>query len=38
MLPLVFVRLIKEGWISETDLNGLGEEKLKAINHVLSLE
>jgi hypothetical protein len=38
VLPLVFVRLIQEGWITEADLNGLGEEKLKAIKHIISLE
>jgi hypothetical protein len=38
VFPLVFVRLIQEGWITAADLKGLEEEKLKAIKHIISLE
>lgn len=37
VLLMVFARLIGENWITEADLNGLGEEKLNAIRTILAL-
>lgn len=37
VLILVFSRLIKEGWMSEADLLGLDEDKIKPIKQILSL-
>lgn len=37
VLPMVFARLIREGWMTENDLRGLGEEKLGVIKSFLSL-
>jgi hypothetical protein len=31
VLPLVFARLIKEGWVKQEDLAGLSDEKLEQI-------
>jgi hypothetical protein len=36
-LPLVFVQLIREGYLDEAQLNGLAEEKLEFIRRMLSL-
>ena len=36
VLPLLFARLIQEKWLTEADLEGLGEEKLKTIRHILA--
>lgn len=35
-LVFVFARLLRENWIEETDLQGLGEEKLQAIQYMVS--
>ena len=35
-LITVFGRLLKEKWLSEKDIEGLGEEKLQAIDHIAS--
>jgi hypothetical protein len=32
VLPSVFARLLKDGWLSEADLEGLGEDKMEFIN------
>jgi hypothetical protein len=37
-LPLVFARLIREGWLTLDDLQGLGEEKIRAIQIMLKPE
>jgi hypothetical protein len=37
ILPLVFARLIREGWLSEADLTGLGEDKIGAIQCMLRI-
>lgn len=37
ILPLVFARLIREGWLTEADLAGLGEEKIGAIQTMLRI-
>jgi photoprotection regulator FRP-like protein len=37
MLPLVFTRLIEEGWLKEADLKGLGEDKLQMIRKGLQI-
>ena len=37
VLPLVFARLIREGWLSEADLQGLREDKLEGIQSMLRL-
>jgi len=31
VLLFVFARLLKEGWIAETDLQGLADDKIEAI-------
>jgi Photoprotection regulator fluorescence recovery protein len=36
-LPLVFAQLIREGYLDETQLSGLAEEKLELIRRILSL-
>jgi hypothetical protein len=36
-LPLVFARLICDGYLDEAQLGGLSEEKLEIIRHLLSL-
>lgn len=33
-LIFVFGRLVKERWLEEKDIEGLGEEKLQAIRHI----
>jgi hypothetical protein len=33
----VFARLIREGWLSEADLAGLGEDKIGAIQTMLRI-
>lgn len=35
-LVIVFGRLLKEKWLYENDIEGLGEEKLQAIRHIAS--
>ena len=37
VLILVFARLMNEGWLSETDLEGLGEDKIQKIKYIVSL-
>jgi len=37
VLIFVFARLVREGWLSVADLDGLGEDKMTSINHMLSL-
>lgn len=37
VLPMVFAKLIHEKWLTEADLNGLGEDKLKVIRTILAL-
>ena len=37
VLPSVFARLLKDGWISEADLEGLGEDKMAFINRFAGL-
>lgn len=37
VLIVVFARLIREGWLSEEELEGLGEDKLERIRLVLEL-
>jgi hypothetical protein len=37
MLSLVFARLIREGWMKESDLAGLGEDKLDEIRRIAGL-
>ena len=34
VLPFVFARLIREGWITQEDLAGLSEEKLTEIRRI----
>lgn len=36
VLLMVFARLIQEKWLTEADLNGLEEEKLKVIRTILA--
>jgi len=35
-LVFVFAILLRENWLEETDLQGLGEEKLQAIQYMVS--
>ncbi|MCX5819420.1 MAG: hypothetical protein NT047_05865 [Deltaproteobacteria bacterium] len=35
-LIFVFVRLLRENWIEDKDLDGLGEEKLQSISYIAS--
>ena len=37
VLPSVFARLVREGWLSEADLHGLAAEKVEAITRILAL-
>jgi hypothetical protein len=37
VLPLVFARLLREELLSEEELSGIGEEKLREIRKVLSI-
>lgn len=37
VLIFVFARLIREGWLSEAELEGLGEDKLARIRLVLEI-
>ncbi|MBZ5525929.1 MAG: hypothetical protein LAP21_27205 [Acidobacteriia bacterium] len=37
VLPMVFARLIREGWLTEADLKGLREDKLEIIGRILRL-
>ena len=37
MLTFVFARLLKEGWLEESDLTGLGEDKMAQIFAVLEI-
>lgn len=37
VLPLVFARLLKEGWLTEEDLSGLNADKLEWIKGVTRL-
>jgi len=36
VLILVFARLVREGWLSLKELEGLGEDKREAIDHILA--
>lgn len=36
-LLIVFARLINEGWLTQDDLEGLGEDKMRWIRTILSL-
>ena len=36
-LLLLFTRLMRKGWLSEADLDGLGDDKTAPIKYVLSL-
>ncbi len=36
-LITVFARLLREKWLNENDIEGLGEEKRQAIHHIASL-
>lgn len=35
MLIMVFARLIREGWLSEDELAGIGKKKLERIRSIL---
>ncbi|BCV22222.1 hypothetical protein [Moorella sp. Hama-1] len=37
VLTFVFARLLKEGWLDESDLDGLQEDKVSAIKDIASL-
>ena len=37
VLPLVFARLLKEGWLTDADLQGLREDKMQVIKRLASL-
>jgi hypothetical protein len=37
VLIFVFGRLLAEGWLAESDLSGIGEEKMEAIKKMISL-
>jgi hypothetical protein len=37
VLPSVFARLVREGWLSEADLHGLDAEKVETITRILAL-
>lgn len=37
VLIFVFARLIREGWLSEAELAGLGEDKLARIRSLLEM-
>jgi hypothetical protein len=37
MLILVFARLLRDGWLTEADLEGIAEEKLKHIHSIANL-
>lgn len=34
VLPFVFARLLKEGWLSEGEIEGLGEDKMEVIRRL----
>lgn len=36
VLIFVFARLLREGWVIESDLEGIKEEKINAIKNILS--
>ena len=37
VLPVVFARLLKEGWLAEADLMGLSADKLEVIKYLAGL-
>ena len=37
VLPLVFARLLRDGWLSEGDLAGLQKNKIDDIRHIATL-
>jgi Photoprotection regulator fluorescence recovery protein len=37
VLILIFARLVREGWLKEEELAGLGEDKLEDIRRILGL-
>ena len=37
VLPLVFGRLLKEGWLKDSDLEGLSDDKIEVIHRVAGL-
>ena len=37
VLIFVFSRLLSEGWLTESDLSGIGEEKMETIKKMMSL-
>ncbi len=37
VLIMVFARLMNEGWLSEADLEGLGEDKIERIKYIVGL-
>lgn len=36
MLPLILARLVQEKWLSQEDLRGLDEEKLRIIKNIIA--
>jgi hypothetical protein len=37
VLPFVFARLLKEGWLAEADLEGLRDDKIESIRRLAEL-
>ena len=37
VLPLVFAVLLRDGWLSEADLDGIGQDKIDRIRHAAML-
>ncbi|MDP2156207.1 MAG: hypothetical protein Q8K68_00680 [Nitrospirota bacterium] len=37
VLIFVFARLIKEGWLTEADLEGIGKDKIEKVQFLLSM-
>ena len=35
VLPFVFARLLKDGWITEAEIQGIKQDKLEVINRIL---
>lgn len=37
VLIFIFARLIKEGWLTESDLEGIGKEKIEKVQFLLNM-
>jgi hypothetical protein len=37
VLPFVFARLLRDGWLSEAELEGLRDDKMEVVNRLVAL-